>query len=172
MVVVGQQRSIEDYVNDAIGSLQQSLPAALAAQTARYSAADVAAGIEVKLPVPRPEDYYPGGATVHVRYPAIEISVPDLLVQNFSLHQEDADTQFTMIVLGYDQHARLEILYRKMMRLGAALYDALAQPGALGSAVIDNFRGAWRFNPETNTLDEIVSGVLLVFRMKDAYLRP
>lgn len=172
MTVLGQQRSLEDFVDFAINVLKANLPTALAAQVTKYADADAAAGRVVDLVAPRDEDFYAGGTGTLIRYPAVEVSIPDLRVTRFALGMVDADTDFTLVVMASNSDPRQEILYRQMNRYGAAVSDVLTQPGALGSAIVDQFRGAWRFNPEQNVADEVQSGVALIYGMKDAWLRP
>lgn len=170
--------STEELVDVAVETLSASLGPALAAVYAARADADQAAGRTIEYEVPRPGlfeiggDYYvPASATI-LRYPAIEVALPDLNIANFDIGQVEGDATENLIVLAWERSAQMPVLYRKLTRLLAAIYDVLIAPTSLGSAEVQTVRGAWRWNPEAKEADQIVSGALLVLGLESTRTRP
>lgn len=161
--------SPEEFCDNVEIAMQAGIQAALDAQTAKWAARDAAAGRTIDLQAPRPEDYYIGGVPTVLRYPTIEIAVPDFRFDNLSLGNYDGDAHPRLLIRALFQLARdPEWLYRMGCRWFAAVTAVVAVPGALGPVDIDEsagFSGSWRFNPETNTQDEVQSGVLCTYNL-------
>lgn len=170
--------SAEEFVDGVVSYLSTMLPAALDGVHATYAAADVAAGRTVPYSPPRPGaspdgDYYPGGAAEILRYPSVEVALPDETGRNFDIAQIDADIAATLVLMVWDSHAQFPILYRRLLRLTAAVEDLVLSRGALpGSAIVSSLRVAWRFNPEANVRDEVVSGALLALTLGTTRVAP
>lgn len=181
--------SVEELTDRAIQALIAQLPAQLAAMETQY-AADPIKDIGA-LPVPRSEnvpdldnktgDYWPGGVTGPItRWPTVEVAVPDLDGQDFSLDQHESDVTPTIIVRAWLSHVRADVLYRQCCRYGAAIYNVLVTPDAtehrgsgFGAEVtVRRYSARWRFNPEQNTRDEIESAVVLIFYLDAPDVRP
>lgn len=163
--------SPEEFADAVCDSLRINLPAALGAQTVRYADHDAAMGRVVELIAPANEDYYAGGVGAVTRYPTVEVAAPDLTASGFDIAQTDGDVTLNLIVRAFDRHPVHDILYRKMSRLGAAIISVLMTPGAVSDCTIEALRAAWRFNPETEEQDNVVSGVLLAFTVNTVMRR-
>lgn len=161
--------SPEEFCDDVKAAFQANLQAALDAQTAKWAAADAAAGRQIELAVPDDLDYYIGGVPTVIKYPTIEIAVPDLSFNALSIGNNDGDARPRLLVRALFQLAQdPEWLYRMGCRWFAAITSVVAQPGVLGPVDIDSERGlsgSWRFNPETNQADEVQSGVLCTYNL-------
>lgn len=166
----------EDLVDTAVAALQGGIDAALAALEAKYAGGPH----ELPLPRPRTEDYYPGGVGQVLRYPTIEVAVPDLSGDTFSIDQHESDVTTVGVVRCWMQHPRFDVLYRTTNRYGSAIFNVLASPDAAtgrgcgwGAAVtVKRYRAAWRWNPQANELDQVTSAVLLVFDLDAPDIRP
>lgn len=161
--------SPEAFCDDVKAALLANLQAALDAQTARWAAADAAAGRTIELTIPDEADFYVGGVPVVIKYPTIEIAVPDLGFSALSIQNTDGDARPRLLIRVLFQLAQdPEWLYRMGCRWFAAVTSVVATPGALGPVDIDTDRGlngAWRFNPETNEADQVQSGVLCTYNL-------
>lgn len=161
--------SPEEFCDNVKSAMQANLQAALDAQTARWAASDTAAGRTIELKVPDEQDYYIGGVPTVIKYPTIEIAVPDLHVTAFSLGNADGDARPRLVIRALFQLAESpESLYRMGCRWFAAVTTVVAEPGILGPVDIDVDRGlsgSWRFNPETDEADQIQSGVLCTYNL-------
>lgn len=170
--------SSEELVDAAISTLSARLEPALVDVYAAQAAVDAAAGRTVEMKVPRPGlsesggDYYADAASTILRYPCVEVSVPDLRMENLDLAHVDADVTENLVVMIWEEGVVTPILARRLRRLLAAAYDVLLSPGALSDAAVETVRAAWRFNPEANERDEIISGGLLVFGLASTRARP
>jgi hypothetical protein len=167
--IVSGVLSPEQFCEDVKTALLAGLPDALAEQTATWAARDAAAGRNIVLEVPREEDFWIGGAPTVIRYPTIEIATSDLAFTDFSLGNNDGDARPKLLVRALFQQARSpEELYRMGCRWFAALVSVVLVPEFITDVDVDVQRGvtaSWRFNPETNTVDEIQSGVLVTFNL-------
>lgn len=161
--------SPEEFCDNVKAAMQTHLQDALDAQTARWATADADAGRTIELKVPDEEDYYIGGVPTVIKYPTIEIAVPDLHVTALSLGNTEGDARPRLLIRALFQLADSpESLYRMGCRWFAAVTTVVAQPGILGPVDIDIDRGlsgAWRFNPETEETDQIQSGVLCTYNL-------
>lgn len=162
--------STEEVVDAVISTLQSQLPAALDAIYAARLPADQAAGRSID-PVP-PQAYFAGAVSTILVYPTVEVALPDLNMSNFDLALVEADVTENLVVLLWDRSAQMDVLYRKVTRLAAAAYDVLLQPNAIDGATVKTVRASWRFNPEAQERDEIVSGALLVLGLESTRTRP
>lgn len=170
--------STEEIVDAAIETLGAQLEPALTQIYADRAGADLAAGREIEMRVPKPGlreaggSYYAGAASTIIDYPAIEVALPDLNMTNFDLGMVDADVTENLVVVAWEQAVDMQILYRRLTRLLAAVYDVLIPERAIASAEVQTVRAAWRWNPETNERDEITSGALAVFGLASTRVRP
>lgn len=172
--------STEDLVDSAIDFLGGNLAAALDVIYAARADKDAAAGRSIEYEAPRPGlaevggDYYAGGVSTILRYPCVEVALPDLRMTNFDIAHFEADVTENLIVCLWEKSANMVTLYRKLTRLAAAAYDVLAseQARAALGADLQDVRAAWRWNPEANERDEIESGALLVLGMASSRLAP
>lgn len=179
-------QSVEDLTDAGIATMIAGLDAELTEMEATYAGnpiRDIGA-----LPRPRTEatefnptgDYWAGGVSEVIRYPTIEVAVPDLQGQDFSIDQHESDMTTTIVVRAWLQHARVNILYRQCCRYGAAIFNVLAEPDATehrGSGfgpevTIKRYLARWRYNPETNTKDEVQSAAVLIFYLDAPDVRP
>lgn len=170
--------STEDVVDAAITTLSTQLGPALDAIYAARADVDEAAGRSIDYSAPRPGlsevggDYYAGAASTIIRYPAVEVALPDLNLANFDLAKLNADATENLVVVLWEQATQMTVLYRKLTRLAAAAYQVLIPDNAIGGATAESVRGAWRWNPEANQRDEITSGALLVFSLSSTLVAP
>lgn len=179
--------STEDFERDIIKALQLFLPAALAVTAAKYLTQDRQDGLAdpdgtswVELVAPaRTEggpggmgDYYPGGVDMPTAWPSIEVAVPDLAVTNFSLGQQDADTETSLVLMIWQKDGRFPVLNRAMKRYAATVFSVLQSPSVLGSEAIREARFAWRTNPENpDDNDRITAGSLIFLTLDGSLVR-
>jgi hypothetical protein len=170
--------STEEIVDAAITTLSASLPAALDARYAALAAADAAAGRSIDYSAPRPGlaetggDYHAGAVSTILRYPCVEVALPDLNMASFDLSLVEADVTENLVIVAWESSAEMSTLYRKLTRLAAAIYDVLLDPATLTGANVQTVRAAWRWNPEASDRDEIESGALLVLGLSSTRARP
>lgn len=175
--------SAETVVDAAIDALSANLGPSLDAIYSMLAAADAAAGRTIDYSAPRPGstdadpagDYYPGGASTFLRYPAVEVALPDLRMTGFDIAMQEGDATENLIVCIWEESARRDKLFRKLTRLAAATYDVLLAPSSLlllAGATVTRVDARWRFNPQMNERDEITSAALLVFELGSLRTRP
>lgn len=170
--------STEELVDAAVDLLGANLEAALADVYAANLARDQAASRTIAYKAPRPGlselggDYYADAASTILRYPAVEVSIPDLQMANFSLGQIEADVTENLVLVLWEQGTRIGYLPRKLRRLAAAAYNVLLVQGAIDGATVETVRAAWRWNPEAGERDEVTSGALLVLGLASTRSRP
>lgn len=180
--------SVEELTDAAIAALIAGLDAELAAQEQMY-AGDPIRDIGA-LPRPRTAatesnpnptgDYWPGGVGEVIRWPTIEVAVPDLQGDTFSIDQHESDVTPTIIVRAWLSHPQVNVLYRQCCRYGAAMFNVLMEPDAathrgsgFGPGVsVRRYLGRWRYNPEQNQRDEVQSAALLIFYLDAPDIRP
>lgn len=179
-------QSVEDLTDAAIAAMSRGLDAELSAMEALY-AGDPIRDIG-NLPRPRTEatdinptgDYWPGGVSEIIRYPTIEVAVPDLQGADFSIDQHESDITTTVVVRAWLQHVKVNVLYRQCCRYGAAIFNVLCEPdpdehrgSGFGPEVsVRRYQARWRYNPETNTKDEVQSAAVLIFYLDAPDVRP
>lgn len=179
--------SVEDLTDNAIAALIGGLDAELTAIEARYAGGIADIGV-----LPRPAttprstnqnptgDYWAGGVTKVTRWPTIEVAVPDLQGDTFSIDQHESDATPTVVVRAWLQHARVNILYRQCCRYGAAMYNVLCavdptehRGSGFGAEVeVRRYLARWRYNPEVDQHDEVQSAVVLIFYLDAPDVRP
>lgn len=169
--------SVEEIEDAAYSALTTLLPGALAAVSARYAAADLAAGRTVALTAPRPGeapagDYYLGAAGEILRWPAIEIGVPSIDLSEFDLADRDADGTGPLIVAIHVSNARKDLLRRILLRTTAAVTECLLSPIARAGASVQSVRVAFAWNPETGENEEIQSAAIVVMTLSTTNLKP
>lgn len=152
--------SAEDFERQVRDGLIPLLPASLQATAARYLDQDREDGLAdadgtswVKLDVPEQEAYALGGVDVRVRWPTIEIAVPDMILEGFDVGQRDADAEVSLVIAVWLKDARFPVLERMAKRYVAAIFDCLTDPHLLAGG-IQRARFAWRTNPETPEGDD------------------
>jgi hypothetical protein len=176
--------SSEDFEQHVIDTLTVMLQAALTATAAHYLAKDQQQGLadsdgnsEVVLDMPAPGLYpdggwAPGGCDARILHPTVEVAVPDLALENFTLGQTDADAAFTLVICCWHKDARFPVLERTSKRFIAAVHSCLIVPNMLGDATISRARFAWRTNPEQRDADQrIEAGALLVYELASGQVR-
>lgn len=107
--------------------------------------------------------------------PAIEVAIPDEIMGNFGLGQQDADTTLTIVLRAWQQHVgdadvATEQIYRKSLRLGTALkLCVLPQPhDAFGNhAVCTMLRGSYRVDPATDQREAWTSSLIYQLTVMD-----
>jgi hypothetical protein len=170
--------SVEELPDAVVSTLGLQLQASLDAVYAREHDRDVAAGRTITYAAPAPGlveeggDYYVGGASTILRWPAIEVAVPDLNMQNFDIALTEGDFTENLVIVAWDSHVDRSILYRKLARLATAIWDVLLVPHSMGTAQVETVRAAWRQNPETPPGEELESGCLLVFGLSSTRMNP
>jgi hypothetical protein len=170
--------STEALVDAAVNLLSAFLPAALDDVYAANADRDQAVNRQIDYTAPRPGlaetggDYYADAASTILRYPAVEVSIPDLQMASFSLGQIEADVTENLVVVLWETGTRAGHLPRKLRRLAAAAYNVLLVEGAIAGAKVESVRAAWRWNPEAGERDEVTSGALLVLSLASTRARP
>lgn len=170
-------QSIEDFVDAGIATLIRDLPGALTAIETLYEGGPQDIGT---LPRPRPTDYFAGGGPEPIRYPMIEVAIPDLGGQDFSIDQHESDAVAVMMIRAWLQHPKYNTLYRICCRYGAAIHNVVCDPdpdtdrgcGFGPEVTIQRYQAAWRFNPSTNERDEVTSAVMLTYWLDAPDIRP
>lgn len=156
----------EAYLDSAAEALRVNLPAALAA-------------IDPSLPVPlddggavgeRGTDYYVGTVKKPIRYPLIEVAVPDWTLDEFSLERLTANASFPLFVGATIRSADLssDRLYRMQMRYTRAILSVLLDPDkwTVGGAIA-SVQGAYRQNPaEREDVEEITGAIVVAFTIE------
>lgn len=181
-------QSVEELTDAAIAALIVGLDTELTAIETMYAGnpiRDIGA-----LPRPRTAatdsnpnptgDYWAGGVGEVIRWPTVEVAVPDLIGDTFSIDQHESDVTPTIIVRAWLSNPRVNMLYRQCCRYGAAIFNVLATPDAAthrGSGfgpevTIRRYMGRWRYNPETNTRDEVQSAAIMIFYLDAPDVRP
>jgi len=162
----------ELFLDAALASLRQNLPAKIAAINAERGAA--VGGFDLKvpdddlaLPLSDPHVSYSTGTKEILRYPFVEVANPDFTIDNFSLAQYDAAWNPDIVVrVWYEAALDADQLDRALKRYVRAVFEILATPDAMGkSESIARIRGGWRTNPETNERQELFGAAVLVFTM-------
>lgn len=181
-------QSTEELTDNAIAALIAGLGAELDAMEALY------AGNPIRDigPLPRPRtaatsgnpnptgDFWPGGVGEVIRWPTVEVAVPDLQGDTFSIDQHESDVTPTIIVRAWLQHPKVNVLYRQCCRYGAAVYNVLTRPdpvehrgsGFGPNVVVRRYLARWRYNPETNQRDEVQSAAIVIFYLDAPDIRP
>jgi len=158
----------EPFLAEALASLRTKLPAALAA-------VDVALGLSGgdALPLPRDDggaigsanvDYYLGVVAKPLRYPLVEVAVPDWSMTGFDIAQLEADAEFPLMAAATLRDASLssDRLYRMLLRYTRALLNVLLVPQAFGQgATVTSVRGAYRQNPESRETEQVIGASLV-----------
>jgi hypothetical protein len=130
-------------------------------------------GDEPVITVPAADAFFPGGFAV-LKYPAIEYAVPDFDLLNLPLGSPPpkADLEATLAMRAWVQDVRVEPgrLYYRALRFGQAILRTMFEPGAFGAGVQMEkdrpVRGAYRFNPEAESRDEVTAALVLVFSLE------
>lgn len=179
-------QSVEDFTDSAVAALIDGLDAALTAIESAYTGV---AHKDVGL-APRPRtvdgeagygDYYPGGCGTIIRYPTIEVAVPDLNGGDFSVQEHESDAEPTLIVRAWLEHAKFPTLYRHCCRYGAAIYNVLANPDASGrgsgfgaDVEIKRYTLRWRAVPQSDEdpRKEFQAATILTFYLDAPDVRP
>lgn len=148
-------RHVEDYIDAGLASLRAQLPGRIAAVNAEKP--------DLRVPTPDTDAYYPGGLSVFLKYPSVELAAPDWTLANPSLGQRAWDGNVTVTGRILMQHPEFDVLYRMVMRYGRCLVEVLSKQDALGTGVtVQQMRGFYRVNPETGERDEFIAGALVV----------
>jgi hypothetical protein len=125
-------------------------------------------------------DFWPGGVTTITRMPVVEVAVPDLDGDNFSIGQHESDVTPTIVIRAWLEDVDVQRLYRLCSRYGSAIHNALMDPDAVtgtGSGFgpgisVQRYSMRWRYNPETDTQDQIRSAVVLLYYLDAPDVRP
>jgi hypothetical protein len=157
----------EPFLVEALASLKAGLPGQLAAIDALYTDFDLVPDF-----VPDADNYWTGVVRKPLKYPIVEVAVPDWTMTGFDINQMAADCSFPMFVSATlrvvepaAQHS--DKLYRLCMRYVRAILNTLLVPGAFGQgAVVNAVRGAYRQNPETRDREEIIGAALVAFTLE------
>lgn len=154
----------EEFLDATIATLKANLPAALAAINAAHT--------DFQVAVPDDDSYSTGTLDI-LRYPWIEVAVPDFSISNFSMEQWDADFYPVVIVRGlYQEPLSADRLDRALKRYGQALLNVLLTPNAFGAhEVVQSVRGGYRVNPETQERTEFTGGVVAAFTIESTVTR-
>jgi hypothetical protein len=119
-----------------------------------------------------PDDGYVVGGWTTLRYPTVEVAIPDWSMTNFSIAQQVSDLSPRLVVRTWaaEPQPKAGLLYRKLLRYGRATILSLTEPGAFGQdedtrVIVDGMEGRYRFDPETDQREEIVGGALVVFSL-------
>jgi hypothetical protein len=163
---------VEPLVDQAIATLKAGLPARIAAANAEASDFDI--------PAIADQDYWAGGQTSLVRYPAIEVSAFAGELFNLSVSQAEADTDVQLAVIGWvamtpETGGDFSNLYRAATRYGRAILETLLVPDAFGAGVVverASYRYAANPTPGERQLEEIVCAAMLFFTLGDVEARP
>jgi hypothetical protein len=171
------QLSSEDFEQHVVDTLTTLLPAKLDQVEAHYLDKDRAQGLADPdgtswVILAPPAAIWPGGTDVRTGWPGIEVAVPDLSYEGFSIGQTDAAAEVSLVVMVWVKDPRFPVLERMSKRYTAAVFDCLAGDNALGDASIDRVRFAWRTNPELRDQDErIEAGGLIVLTLNTGMIR-
>lgn len=163
---------VPDFEAATVETLRASFPIFLAS---------VAAEVGYELPPPDDDGgsideqgvSYSYGDQEVLRWPYVEVAVPDATITNLSIGQYAGDFAMNVIVRCLVSDPVGPRLNRKIKFYGRALLETLLQPDAFGDGeVVGSVRIAYRTNPETNEREEFVGGVLLVFEIPSVVVRP
>lgn len=158
----------EPFLDAAIASLRTNLPGKLDALNATASFA-----------VPKPDDdsYFLGVVSRPLKYPIVEVAVPDWTMTGFDVGTLTADAEFPMMVSATLRDAgeaalHSDRLYRSTLRYVRALLNTLLEPNAFGlHATVTAVRGAYRMNPETRESSEVIAAALVAFTIDTTQTR-
>jgi hypothetical protein len=156
----------EAYLNSAAEALRVNLPAALRAIDS-----------EISIPLDdggavgaRGTDYYVGVVKKPIRYPLIEVAVPDWKLDAFDLNRLTANASFPVFVGATMRSADLSTdrLYRMQMRYTAAILNVLLNPDKWAvSGAITAVQGAYRQSPaERADAEEITGSIVVAFAIE------
>jgi hypothetical protein len=179
--------SAEDFIDQAVATLISRLDAQIAAQQAKYAGGPHDIG-----PLARPRyaeapdgDFYPGGVAEVIRWPTIEVALPDARGENPSLEQHDYDVQTRAMVRAHvsDVKAQYGRLHRLALRWGAAIHDTLMPPdpvllrgsGFGADVAVKTWRMAVRnanLETEEGAPPEVQTSILLVYDLDVPDIRP
>lgn len=160
----------ESFLDEAIASLRTQLPAAI-------DALNLSGAYDPPVPKPEPEDYYVGPVRRPLRYPIVEIAVPNWTLTDLDLGQLTADADFTMmasVTLRDVGEAALhsDRLYRWQQRYVRALLNVLLEPNAFGQhATVTGISGAYRQNPQTRESEEVIGAAVVAFTVETTQTR-
>lgn len=171
---------VEDLLNAALASLRETLPDRIAAM----NAATATDGYDVVLGVPddEPDDEpgssrvsYSTGADPVLRYPWVEVAVPDSTHEEWSVGQVDGIMRAAIVVRMWVSEPRppLARADRAVKRMAACVLETLVQPGAFGGgAWVETIRAAYRVDPLVDEGTGPVAAAILVFTVGVDAVRP
>jgi len=130
----------EQYIDTAIATLKDDLPARLAAIDAEHT--------DFELDVPADNAYSLGSSEV-LRFPWIEVALVNSDIDGFDLGQGSGDQRSTIIIACRYQHGNGEHLDRALRRYARAVMEVLMAPDAFGPhETVSAIRVAYGTNPE------------------------
>lgn len=162
----------ETLLDQALASLRASLPARLDAISD-----DLGLVGEDRLPKPADDggpissdgvDYYIGTVVTPLRYPLVEIAVPDGSLTAFSLERLTANADLSLIVISTLRDARMtsDALYRSLLRYNRAVLGVLLDPGSFAEGgAISSVQFAYRTNPRERETEQVIGGAALAFSL-------
>lgn len=151
----------EPWLDAAAEALRVYLPAELSAIDPELKA-PLDEGGAIGQPM---TDYYAGVVRKVLRYPIIEVAVPDDSLTNFSLARLTGDYELNMIVMATIRDADLGVgrLYRMQIAYRRAMLGVLLDPEKfLAGGAITAVRTAYRQSPEDREDAEMFVGAIAV----------
>jgi hypothetical protein len=151
---------LEPFLDACKASLVAGLPAAIATINANHPDPDI------QLDPVAAGNIWIGGYDV-LAYPTIEIASPDWTMAQLSIGQHSADLGCIVIVRCHVRDVSPERIYRQALRYASAMLLVLLTDEAFGHrAVVEDVRGSYRFNPETEERQEASGHATINFRLQ------
>jgi hypothetical protein len=162
------------YIRSALASLKTGLQA-------RIDVYNAEAANLFDLEAPTDEDYFFGGDDLYVRFPKVEVAVPEGALGQFSLSRAEGEQGLAIAVSVWLEGETGEIpeMHERVLGYGRVATEVLIQPGAFGPAVeVSEVRSlypmipAGTFNPDTRQFDKWRTLAALEFQLNDIARRP
>lgn len=173
-----------ERIDTTIASLRAGLPARIAVFNGEANGATlvVPADDGGVLEPTRPGLGYVFGGRPHIpagEFPSIEVAIPDAQAQNFSLQQQDADLDSSLVVAcwaGRTAGEDFPLLYRKVLGYARCVTEVLLAPDAIyPRETVDRIRFAFAANPDQRDRSEMETfslGGFLFFTTNGVAARP
>ena len=165
----------EPFLAEALSSLRARLPARIDAINETSADVVLEKPRDDGGPIGSPDlDYYLGAVVKPLRYPLVEVAVPNWTMTGFDLGMLTASASFPMLVglTARDASLSSDRLYRMMLRYTRAILNVLLEPNSFGQgAVVTAVSGAYRQNPESNQSEEVIGAVVVAFTLESSEQR-
>lgn len=151
---------VEPLVDACIATLRAGLNDVIEAINSEHS--------DFALPLVDLDAYAPGGRVkLPVRWPYVEISVPDSFLSQPTIQQVAWNREeTTMVCAVWCRDVDDERLYRSAMRYGRALLQVVSTNNTFGeNAYVEYARAHYRRNPESGENEQLVACVVISARV-------